>query len=384
MREATHGQRDDARAAWIRVQPLYTLRARPAVNDRDYAIVVGISTYGALRPQLEGPEIDAGKFAEWLCAADGGDLPKRNVTLIRSSNFVNPDSREPLDYEPTLSQVTKAFAKLFKATADNFGSTPRVGRRIYIYLAGHGLTPRVDPLTSINQSGLLMANCMENAMYENIPGQAYAEWFHLSHSFDEILLFMDCCRTDKSDLGVLAVLPPVVAGGRVNDVQVFYAWATQWDSRAFELSLGSPPARRGVFTYALLEALTIGVPGAQGRLTPESIVGHLSTRVPQLRNGDASQQPQFFPPRPDDRIVIATRMTAPPATNVTLTFAAALIGRQAELQEGSGTFKRIDIHTVDSQPWNLTLAPGTYVVRVDERDIGVVVRPDEAKRQDIA
>ena len=354
------------------------------MNDRDHAVVVGISRYGSLRPQLEGPEIDAGEFARWLRSPDGGALPAANVTLIRSSDYAqqNAGSQDPFSYEPTLARVTAAFARLISVAVKNAGNAPRVGRRLYIYLAGHGITPRVDPLTSTNQSGLLMANCMEDVMYENVPGQAYAEWFRLSQAFDEILLFMDCCRTDQPDVAPVTVLPPIVQGGNVNAVQVFYAWATQWDSRSFELPLGAPPAPRGVFTYAVLEALETGVPDAQGRITPESLVGYLSMRVPALRQGDASQQPQFFPPRPDGRIVIVTRTKPTPAANVTLAFAPALAGKEAEILDGS--FKRIETHTVDDKPWSLALAPGMYAVHVDGRDAGLVVRPGEAKRQDVA
>jgi uncharacterized caspase-like protein len=164
---------------------------------------------------------------------------------------------------------------------------------------------------------------------------------------------------------------------------MFCAWATQWDSRAFELPLGNeqPPKKRGVFTYALLEALRTGSPDAQGHLTPKSIVGHLSIRVPQLRNGDGSQRPQFFPPEPDGRIVILDKVKAPAATNVTVTFAPALFGKPVELQDG--TFAPLQGHTAGEQPWQLALSPGTYVIHVDGQDTSLSVRPGETKAQHI-
>jgi uncharacterized caspase-like protein len=352
------------------------------MNDHDYAVVVGISKYGSLRPQLEGPEKDATEFADWLRSPQGGALPPANVTLIRSSGYANPPTLDPYLYEPTLSQVRAAFAKLIFRAKSNFANVPRVGRRLYIYLSGHGITPRVDPTTSIDLSGLLTANCAEDAIYENVSGQVYVNWFHQSHAFAEILLFMDCCRSDKSDASPQADLPTTVPDGRPNEVQVFCAWATQWDARAYELPLGSPPEKRGVFTYALLEALTAGTPDAEGHLTPNSIVGHLSIRVPQLRNGDASQAPQFYPPKPDDRIVLLDKVKARAATNLTITFAATLFGQPVELQDGS--FTPLQTHTASDRPWKLALPPGTYVVRVDGRDTSVSLRPNEAKEQDVA
>jgi hypothetical protein len=48
------------------------------MNDKDYAVVVGISKYGS-RPNLEGPEADAQAFADWLLSETGGGLPEDNV-----------------------------------------------------------------------------------------------------------------------------------------------------------------------------------------------------------------------------------------------------------------------------------------------------------------
>ncbi len=349
------------------------------MNSSDYAIVVGISRYGSITPELEGPEKDARAFYDWLLASSGGAVPKENVALVLSSQYQSGNAELKDDvyaYEPTLTRVAAAFAKLMSLTVKNAHKAPRVGRRLYIYLSGHGITPRSDPLTSINHSALLMANCIEGVVYDHVSGQAYAEWFRLSHAFDEILLFMDCCRSDRPEVPPATLTTPVVQGGRVNDVQVFYAWATQWDTRAWEQPLGAPPEKRGVFTYALLEALQ-QARDADGLVTPRGIVGHLDVRIPQLRNGDASQRPQFHPPSPDARIVLARHVEGAAATNVTLTFAPALAGQEAQLQDGS--FNVLHVRTVDAEPWRLALKPGVYVLRVAGKDRPLSIRPAEAK-----
>jgi uncharacterized caspase-like protein len=348
------------------------------MNSQDHAVVVGIETYGSLKP-LAAPVRDANAFRAWLLSPDGGHLPPENVALILSSDYKqhNTPTQNPLNFEPTLTRVTTAFAKLISLALKSTKS-PRVGRRLYIYLSGHGITPQVDPTTSTNLSGLLMANYTADVAPDHISGQMYAEWFRLSDAFAEILLFMDCCRNDI-DQPLTAVLPKHVPGGRVNEVKVFYAWATQWGSEAFEQPLGNPPEIRSVFTFALLEALTSGSPDAQGRLTPKSIVGHLALRIRQLQKG--TQQPQFFPPDPDGRIVIAGKVGAPVARNVTITFAPALFGKQVDLLDGS--FVALQAHTASAEPWPLALNPGTYVVHVDGRDTSLSVRPGETKEQHI-
>jgi hypothetical protein len=112
-------------------------------------------------------------------------------------------------------------------------------------------------------------------------------------------------------------------------------------------------------------------------VTPRGIVGHLNLRIPQLRDGDASQRPQFHPPAPDARIVLARHVQGAAASNVTITFAAALIGQEAQLQDGA--FNVLHTRTVDAQPWQLSLKPGVYVVKVAGKDRPLSVRPTEVK-----
>jgi uncharacterized caspase-like protein len=347
------------------------------MNEKDYAVVVGISKYGSIRPELEGPEADAQAFADWLRSATGGGLPKDHVSLVLSSHFHAANAQlagDVLSFEPTIVRVNAAFQKLMRMAVQNSQQVPRVGRRLYIYLSGHGITPRLDPAgASLNGSALLMANSMEDVNYDHISGQAYTEWFRLSHAFDEILLLMDCCRTDLSDVPPLPITTPWVKRGRPGEVQVFYGWSTQWDALAWEQPLGSPPQRRGVFTYALMEALESGPPDAQNRLTTKGLVGYLDIRVPELRQGNGAQRPQFH--QPANEIVIVPQVKASPANNVTITFGSALQGQQVDLQDGS--LNHVASHTASDQPWPLSLKPGLYVLVISGNDRSFSVRPSE-------
>jgi hypothetical protein len=130
---------------------------------------------------------------------------------------------------------------------------------------------------------------------------------------------------------------------------------------------------RGVFTYALLEALNFGPADALGQLTPRGIVGHLSFRVPELRRGDGSQRPRFYPPEPDGRIAILERVKQPPAANVTITFDPALDGLDAVLQDAQ--FVPLEPpRPISAGPWLLSLSPGTYVIRIRNTDISIALR----------
>lgn len=352
-------------------------------NERDHAVVIGIKDYGSLKPPLSGPVLDAQDFANWLRSPDGGDLPPRNVREVVSTAFDNSKQTDALSFKPDLTAMRVPFWELMTLTKENFGKpVPLVGRRLYLYFSGHGITPRVDPVTGTNQSGLLAANCVEDVNYDAIAGHAYAEWFRLSHAFDEILLFMDCCRTDRPDIAPATITTPIVTGGKPEDVRVFYAWATQWDTRAWEQPLGQPAATRGVFTFALLEALQKALPDEQGQLTTKSLVGHLTLRIAQLRAGAEPQPPRFFPPEPDGRFVIRRDVRSSKA-NVTITFAPALFGKPADLQRGPFVSVLPVPHIASADPWTLQIEPGIYNVAIDGRDIQLIVRPNQPKEQHI-
>jgi hypothetical protein len=104
----------------------------------DHAVVVGISRYPFLG-DLSGPENDAMDFAGWLLDAGGGNVPPGNVQRILSSDWAL--STDPLDAEPTTTRLEAAFDRLFEWGERNSG---KAGRRLYIYLAGHGFAPNLE------------------------------------------------------------------------------------------------------------------------------------------------------------------------------------------------------------------------------------------------
>ena len=332
------------------------------MNERDHAIVVGISRYGSLRPELEGPERDAKAFKEWLLDPEGGDVPPANIRVVLSSDYDFKTGEDPSAFEPSLSRVTREFGRLMGVTKQNAEKGPRVGRRLYIYLAGHGLTPKIDPLSTKHFSALAMAGYVEDEHPEFLPALLYANWFEASDSFDEIVLFMDCCRDDRAEVQLTPLSLPIVPDGRVDAVRTFYAWATRWNSTAWEMPMGDSQEKRGVFSYALLEALKNGTPDEKGRITPAVVAGHIIRRVPELRNGDASQAPQFLPEKPDDGIVLRQMKLQTP-TNVTVTFNPALTGQTADLLDSTLEHSLAAVQ-ISAAPWPLSLRRGLHVIRV--------------------
>jgi hypothetical protein len=200
----------------------------------DWAIVVGVSHYPDLG-DLVAPDNDARAFFEWVTAETGGDVPSDHARLILSSHFPLPQSASAADARPNTRDVQAAFDQLDDIAQNQFAQAKgrRIGRRLYIYLAGRGFMP------SPGECALLMAHATRQRAGYHIPGKLYASWFLQAGYFEEVILFMDCSR-ESLPLPPLNVPPyiettdPAAASAGT----LFCAWGV-WH-------------RRGVLTHALL------------------------------------------------------------------------------------------------------------------------------------
>lgn len=288
----------------------------------DFAVVVGVEKYDASIGSLQGSERDARSFYEWLIDPKGGDVPKENITLIVSSKW-------PAGGMPTTDTVDEPFVGLRRKARDNGG---RLGRRLYIFFAGHGIAPNGNP----DEAAILMANAQPDVPY-HIPGRLYANALLVEGMVDEIVLFMDCCRDNYSRAEVRSLpwmLSPNSSAGKTKH---FYGFATRWGQKSRERQIldGRVVEQggefRGVFTTAVLEALQGRVRDASGAVTGELLVSHVHNRLPELLAGEF-ERPQFAhdagivfcaPPAPDNGAAVA----APAATTrVEIAFSPQVVG----------------------------------------------------------
>jgi hypothetical protein len=281
----------------------------------DYAIVVGINKYTTFK-ELGGPETDGRAFARWLLSGDGGCLSRANVYEI----YQPEDKRKP-----TLSEVNLAFRIFSGRAVATIGH--KVGRRFYIFLAGHGITPLRAAMPIVDDTALLMADA-DHSDLPHLAGLGYAEWFRTAGAFDEIILFTDCCRDQKTNVVPNVPAFPITFGDR-DRVKVLYAAATGLNSKAWERDLGDPPTRRGIFSYVLMQALEMGAArDTNGRLTARSLKMHLENGVQQLK---AEQRPKVFhdAPESDDIVFLEKPADGPP--NVTFSFSEKYHGASVRL-----------------------------------------------------
>lgn len=324
----------------------------------DHAIVVGISRYPGLG-DLAGPENDAGEFTRWLLSPTGGDVPCEHVRTIVSSDYPAPP--DPHTAEPTVAAVQECLDALLVRSEVNQenGVGHRVGRRLYLYFAGHGFEPEPEQVV------LLAANAARRRGY-HVAGVAYADYFRRCGIFSEVLLFMDCCRQSMYQIPLSAPsLAPMMDTDAPECAKWFMAFATKWSRTSREKPLDG--RSRGIFTAALLRGLSGDAADPDGRITDESLAGFLYLHMKdvltpeELEDPDIPKLPDIHYDRdPHNRILISN--VAPPEYGVELRASADVIGQQLTIRDGA--FKVVFSDRVAGAPIVARLPRGLYLAQI--------------------
>ena len=321
------------------------------LSGSDYAVVAGINTYPAFS-SLQGPVADAIEFQQWLLTE--AYVPHDQIALITSPVLPIPGTPAT----PTVVEVSGAF----EALANKAVVQPLfyLGRRLYIFLSGHGILPTRTGTPNFNETALLMANAGPITLGNHLGAVAYAEWFRAPGVFDEVLLFVDCCRDLKD---TVALTPPTMTPliPQRGSAKNFYAAATQLALPSFEKPLGAPVRMRGVFSYALMEALrSQNLYDASGMLTCKLLASQLHSAVPAMQDG---QDPQITPVDPTQDIAIVKRAN-PALPNLCVRFSdPVLTGKTAQIIGPSYPVPDAT-HTINGSPWKVTLRPFLYNLKV--------------------
>lgn len=315
----------------------------------DYAVVVGIDRYPELG-DLAGAGNDARAFHAWLLDPKGGDVPPEQAQLILS-----PDGADRASVTPTTLVVDQAFEAL-QDIAWNKGG--RVGRRLYIFLAGHGFAP------SLEEVALLMANAGRKRTGHHISGLPYAAWFRAAAFFEEVVLLMDCCRENFARAPLR--LPPWTEIRSDADPPFFYGFATKVFGAAREKTVveaagGAEVARtRGVFTVALLAGLRGGARDACGRVTCASLEAYVSQYLPRLLDPGQAQEPRFLYDKMRELVLVEPE---PLPVNVEVRVDARHAGRRVSILDGS--LAEVAHRAVAAgEAWPIRLTAGLYLARI--------------------
>jgi hypothetical protein len=323
-----------------------------AANPRDHALVVGISRYVGLRDEtgktsvLEGPVVDAKSFFAWLVDPAGGGLDQSNIELIHSGQF--PATSDASGAGPAYQAVRTALLRIVARTAQ------AQGRRLYVYMSGHGFAPDVD------RGSLFTAEC-EDPSYPNVYASGWLNWFRAQKRFQEYVLLMDCCFDSMDSIPVEA--PPVratplvgLAGPR------FIGLAAQTGMRALECPITQDRNQvHGVFTWTLLSGLQGAAANKDGVVTGESLRAYLLNTMKdfippeRLASREISSTPNVVS---DPGLAFGARKV-PPKFNVRLDVPTPDGSRVSVWSESPP--REILSTTVFGGTANVPLDPGIYV-----------------------
>ena len=323
----------------------------------DHALVVGLNRYPAFT-RLRGAEADAVGFYKWLISPSGGALAMRNVRRILSSDFPDPDPNDVGTWQPALEALKLEFRRHSDRAFTNKKKTgaSRIGRRLYVFLAGHGITPARAASPNLEDAALLMASASAEAFGEHLLGYSWAEWFVNAAAFDEVLLFMDCCRDVKNNVPPIGCSLTPLLDDRRPEVKVFCAAATELDSQSWEQEFGTPAEPHGVFSYVLMQGLrSEGLRNNAGELTGTRLANFLDDQLPKLR---ADQRPRLKFDATRDVVIVKRPVTGAP--NLEIAFAPAVSGQEVRLFAAENLSNPIHSYNVNGAAWQLHVPRGIY------------------------
>ncbi len=252
--------------------------------ENDYAFVVAINKYRNkdVWGDLEGPKYDAGEFVKWLRQV--GEVPAKNVVKIIRDNGRSP-----------------TFSELMTATKDlrkHAGVDEPIGRRLYIYLAGHGL----ESIQNAVRESVLVTAEADSDMPMVYSGHRALNYFFTAALFDEVVLFMDCCRhVDRFGSSPPWPMTPDYDSAAAG-VRTGIALGTKVGRDAREQKIEDTV--QGVFTHALLDGLRNAV-DKNGRITGVTLTQHLRRAL------EGKQDPELHL---DPELVFASNRTVTPVT----------------------------------------------------------------------
>lgn len=335
-----------------------------AVNNEDFAIVIGIDNYPQLRP-LGAAVKDAIAFAEWLVAPDGGGLPQKNVELIKSPE--KQTSTDPLDAVPAQKDIEKVLRDW------GVELNQRIGRRLYFYFSGHGFGPAFDDV------GMLMANAANTRLQCNIGLHRYLEFFRNYALFDEVVFIVDCCRDPT--LG-WETIPPGFTLQRPDSppkVLDFSVLAAAYGAKAFE-NTAAAEERRGILTKAVLEALN-EKPSVddQGRVTSSTLKQYVLKRVQELAAGQGKDQTPEFRDATGEAWVFGAA-TAPANLTVRIVPPAGFRGTVNVLHGNGLAVVNAHTFTADGEVWETALPrDSSFVIERADNGAARVLDPRKIK-----
>jgi uncharacterized caspase-like protein len=325
-----------------------------AVNDHDWAVVISVSDYegATAKPpwitKLKGPDNDAAAIAAWLTAPEGGGLPVDHVLQVPSPF---PASATGV---PKQLEIVEAFNKLAELPTDAYNQ--RSGRRLYLYVSGHGLAAQRHDAAVITAEATF-----EDAM--NVLITSWVDWFWYAARFEEFVLWVDTCATRTSPAITLRPCDrPAETRADAAQGQLVIIFAAGFNYTAVENELEGD--WHGVFTHALLK----GLKGAAGTpVTTQALKKYLFNSMKTFMTDAQRRSPQvakepWFEQAADLEFAAPT---AAQSFTATIRFPPECVGKQVTISVNASSPLLAD-ETLAAEEWKPKLPVGAYAVYVPE------------------
>ena len=243
---------------------------------QDFAVVVGLNSYPAFEP-LAGAEGDITDFAAWLREVG---VPAANLSVVLGSEYDGVQTAE--GGRPNVSDIERHFRALLQRGR----VSGRLGRRLYIVLAGHGFAPDID------SAALLTAEATVEELGYHIPGREVANAMARSGSFDEVVLIMDCCRDAVPGIAARPLFWSI-GHAEVDHVRQAACFAGPFGAGSSEGFIDEVQGFRGLFSRAVLKGLKGWAAATNGSVTVTSLRDFVEYYLPTIGGTSGFKGPRF-------------------------------------------------------------------------------------------
>jgi hypothetical protein len=228
------------------------------------------------------------------------------------ANIVSVVSTVALPNRPILSDITMFFTNLMKEQLiqTTAGNSPRLGRRVYLFLSGHGFAASM-----LSQAALCMADSQADiSSYPHLGGQVYADDLGNRGMFDEVYLWMDCCR---QMIPGMSINPPSWAPPNppVPPRRFFWGFATSTGQLAAEADMlvGGRRLPHGVFTALMMEGFEKCKTRLGGQVCASDVANYVQTRIVDVL-GPSAPPPRFQTDPTQDMVLFSRAAGLNPVT----------------------------------------------------------------------
>lgn len=335
------------------------------MGERDHAIVIGVRRYPRFgqtildADDLRGPDNDAKAVYDWLADPAKGAVPTSQIHCVRSADYADPFANA-LDAQPTTQDLVRAFSELENIAQENGQADKgmQVGRRLYVYAAGHGYAPA-------SKQGAVFTAEATRGIPSNVDVTSWIDGFYDRKYFEEYVLWLDCCMSFLLAVNPgLAQLQKKMATGK--NPKLVTMFAARKPKEAVEKQMDDGLVH-GVFTWTLLQGLNGGaIADPKIGVTTTALRNYMITAMatylsPTEKADDRlSQEPDFGS---TDEITFVQRATK--RFTIVLDFSAAS-AKQPVVVLGAG-LKPVKQAKVAGPSMTLKLEPGFYAAVVDGR-----------------